>query len=60
MDISKAFGTVNRIILWAALYKVGIHVQTILHIRRGRIKTTLQENTTSNTGKVNNNAGAFQ
>ena len=42
MDLSKAFDTVNRTILWTSLYKAGLPIQLILHIRRGHIETTLQ------------------
>jgi len=51
MDLSKAFGAVNRTILWTALYKEGIPEKTILHIRRGRSRTTQQENITINMEK---------
>jgi len=42
MDLGKAFDTVNRTILCAALYKKGLPIQTIQHIRRGHNQTTLQ------------------
>jgi len=42
MDLSKAFDAVNRTILWTSLYKKGIQIQTIPHIRRGHMNTTLQ------------------
>ena len=35
MDLSKAFGTINRTLLWATLYKKGLPEQMIRHIRRG-------------------------
>ena len=34
MDISKAFGAINRTLLWAALYKKGIPEETIRQIKR--------------------------
>jgi len=42
MYLSKAFDTVNRAILWNTLYKKGLPIKTILHIRRGRNQTILQ------------------
>ena len=56
MDLSKAFDTVNRTILWTSLYKAGLPIQTILHIRRGHIDTTLQAKHNKQYGdKINNN-----
>ena len=39
MDPPKALGTVNRTMLWATLYKKGLPINQILHIRRGRRNT---------------------
>ena len=41
MDISKAFGTIDRTLLWAALYKKGLPGEMIRHIRRGHQGTRL-------------------
>ena len=61
MDLSKAFDTVNRTILWTALYKTGIPIQTILHIRRGHANTTLQSKYNKQYGKkIYNNIGVAQ
>jgi len=51
MGLSKAFDTVNRTILWASLYKAGIPIQAILHIRRGHTNTTLQSKYNKQYGK---------
>ena len=37
----KAFDTLNRTLLWATLYKKGLPVEMIKHIRRGRQGTRL-------------------
>ena len=34
-DLTKAFGKANREILWTTLYKKGIPLDMITHIRRG-------------------------
>ena len=58
MDLSKAFGAVNRTILWNTLYKQGVPVQAILHIRRGHNKTILQaKHNKQYGGNIHNNIG---
>ena len=61
MDIAKAFGDVNRVLLWATLYKCGIPITAIQHIRGGLPKTILRhkENRTYGT-PITNNVGVFQ
>jgi len=57
-DLSKAFGAVNRTILWNTLYKQGVPVQAILHIRRGHNKTILQaKHNKQYGGNIHNNIG---
>jgi len=41
MGLSKAFGAINRTILWATLYKKGTPEEMTRHIRRGHQGTTL-------------------
>ena len=41
MGLSVSFGTINRTMLWATLYKKGIPEETIGHIRRGHRGTRL-------------------
>ena len=61
MGLSKAFGKVNRTILWTTLYKKGPPIQTIQHIRRRHNKTTLQAKYSQQYGsKIQNNVGVFQ
>ena len=60
MVLIKSFGAVNRTILRAELYKEGIPVQTILHIRRGRNRTTLQAQYNKQYGEKVNNIGSSQ
>ena len=61
MDLSKAFDAVNRTILRTSLYKAGIPIQTILHIRRGHTNTTLQSKYNKQYGgEINNNIGVSQ
>ena len=57
MGLSKAFGSVSKTVLWAAPYKAGDPAQTILHIRRGRNRTTIQAKYNKQYGKINNNVG---
>jgi len=52
MDLSKAFGDVNRTILWNTLYKQGVPIQTILNIKRGHNKTILQAKHNKQYGKT--------
>ena len=61
MDLTKAFDAVNRTILWNTLYKQGVPIQTILHIRRGSNRAILQAKHNKQYGqKVHNNIGVFQ
>ena len=41
MDLSKAFGAINRTLLWTTLYKKGLPEEMIKQIRRGHIGTRL-------------------
>ena len=41
MDLSKAFGAINRTLLWETLYKEGIPIDMIKHIRQGHQDTRL-------------------
>jgi len=41
MDLSKAFGAINRTQLWTTIYKKGIPMETISQIRKGRKNTML-------------------
>jgi len=41
MDLSKAFDTVNRPLMWTTLYKKGIPIDVIKQIWRGRQNTQL-------------------
>ena len=36
MDLSKAFGAIDRTLLWTTLCKKGLPVEMIRHIQRGR------------------------
>jgi len=61
MDLTKAFGAVNRNILWTTLCEKGAPIQTILHVKRGHRKTTLQAKYNRTYGeKTENNIGVFQ
>jgi len=60
MDLSQAFGAVNRTILWGALYKKVLPIKTILNIRRRRNKTTLQAKRKKQYGKIHNEIGSPQ
>ena len=41
MGLSKAFGAINRTLLWATLYKKGMPIDMIKHIRQGHQDTKL-------------------
>ena len=41
MDLSETFGEINRTHLWATMYKNGLRIETIKHIRRGHRRTKL-------------------
>ena len=61
MDLSRAFDAIDRTILWAAIYKKGIPIEMILHIRRGRQKTKPTTKTHGQYGETMcNNVGLFQ
>ena len=61
MDLSKAFDTINRPLLWTALYKKGIPIEMIKQIWRGHQNTQLMAKTNNQYGpKVINNVGVFQ
>ena len=61
MDLSKAFGAINRTLLWTTLYKKGIPEEMIKHIRRGHTGTKLAPKYKGKYGKLNeSNIGVFQ
>ena len=61
MDLSKAFGSINRTIRWATLYKKGLPEETIRHIRGGHTGTRLAPKYKGKYGKLNeNNIGVSQ
>ena len=61
MDLSKAFDTINRTLLWATLYKKGLPAGTIRRIRRGHQWAKLAPKYRGSYGEANyNNIGAFQ
>ena len=61
MDLAEAFGAINRAALWTTLYKKGIHVAKILHIRIGHQNARLVvKHHGSNGGLIENNLGVFQ
>ena len=61
MGLSKAFGTINRTLLWTTLYKKGLPEEMIRHIRRGHLGTKLAPKYKGRYGKSNtNNIGVFQ
>ena len=61
MDLTKAFDSVSRTILWAALYKSGIPIKVTPHIMHGHQNTTLRCKDNGKYGApVNNNVGVSQ
>jgi len=61
MGLTKAFDKVNRTIMWTTLYKKGIPIEMITHIRRGHLDTMLLPKTKRIYGKpTENNIGVFQ
>ena len=61
MDLTKAFDCVNRQLLWTTLYKTGIPVATIKHIKQGHQNTKLRCKDNGKYGNaVINNVGVFQ
>ena len=61
MDLTKAFGCVNRKILWTTLYKAGLPIQLIKHIRQGNQNTVLRCKDNRTYGApIQNNVGVFQ
>jgi len=61
MDLSKAFGRVNRQTLWAALYKAGLPLIMIDHIRQGHQHTTIRYKDNGTYGPpTTNNVGVSQ
>ena len=61
MDLSKAFDTVNRTQLWTTLYKKGLPIELITHLRRGHQNTKLVAKLNGEYGKPqDNNVGVFQ
>ena len=60
MDLSKAFGTANRTLLWKTLYKKGVPEEMIRHIRRGHRGTRLAPKYRGRYGEAKgNNIGVF-
>ena len=61
VDLSKAFDTINRTLLWTTLYKKGIPEEMIKHIRRGHTGTKLAPKYKRRYEKLNeNNIGVSQ
>ena len=61
MDLSKAFDAINRAQPWTTLYKNGIPLETISHIRKGHQNTMLCAKHQGTYGKESkNNVGVFQ
>ena len=61
MDLSKAFDCANRTLLWNAIYKKGLPIPMIQHIRQGHQNTTLRRKDNGEYGlPVKNNVGVFQ
>ena len=50
VDLSTAFDTTHRPVLWKTRYKIGIPVKMAQHICRGRLGAQLMGNTTRNMG----------
>jgi len=44
MGPAKAFGAINGTKLWTELYKKGLNMETIIHLRKGRNKQKYQKN----------------
>ena len=60
MELSKAIGAINRTLLWATLYKKGLHGEMAKHIRRGHVGTRLAPKYKGKYGKLKeNNIGVF-
>ena len=55
LDISQAFGSVNREIRWAIVYKKGIPRQLIQRIRMGHENTKIRPKPKGNLGKRQDN-----
>ena len=61
MDISKAFGTINRAKLWTTLYTKGVPGEMIRHIGRGHQGTRLAPKYRGRYGEAKgNNIGVSQ
>ena len=61
MDLTKASGRVNRTILRATLYEIGLPGHMIAHIRRGHMNTQLPPKTKGKYGNATpSNVGVFQ
>jgi len=60
VDLTNAFGKVNSAKLRATLYKKGIPIETISHIRRGHPNKTIKPKRKGTYGKQENNVGASQ
>jgi len=61
LDLSKAFDTVNRELLWTALYRKGLPIGLIKTIKQGHENTKLKVKINGNLGGyVENNIGVFQ
>ena len=60
-DLSKAFDTINREILWAVLYEQGLPINLIRIIKLGNKGTCLRAKNNGKVGnKTENNKGVFQ
>merc|ERR1712093_499632 len=61
MDLSKAFDSINRELLWTALYRKGLPVPLILMLIEGHRTTTLCAKNKGTYGEdVHANIGVFQ
>ena len=61
MDLPKAFGAINRTVIWTTLYKKGLPAEMIKHIRRGHQGTRLAPKYKGMYGTPKGkNVGAFQ
>ena len=61
LDLSKAFDTINRELLWAALYRKGLPIGLIKTLRIGHENTTLRVKINGDLGRnIENNTGVFQ
>jgi len=61
VDLIKAFGSVNRQILWGTLFEIGLPMPLVKHIKEGRQNTTLRCKDNITYGPpITNNVGVFR